>query len=504
MDDAALVLQAVAGDQAAFAAIYDRFAAPLYDFLCSVVHDRDEAADVLHDTFLTAGSRLHQLRDPAKLRPWLYAIARHHGWRRVKHRSRFEPLDEDHDVTAATPDAADLAARGELTDLVQAAAAGLNPRDRIVLDLHLRQGLEGEELGDALGVSASHAYVLMSRLRDQVERSLGALLVARQGRKDCPELAAVLAGWDGAFSAVWRKRVARHADGCSICGETRKRAVGALALLAAAPAAALPLELRDRVLADVQLVSYHGTPWRGGRDGFPPPSPRPERRPRRALAALLALLALLVAGLAALDDDDTEAVSAAAPSATFGTPTTSASSTSAPSAPASASIPDPVVGPISSATVSPSPTTQPTETPTTVTTTPVDTTPAPSPTSIATTAPPDTTPPDLTAPRVDPGQVRAGSSCTNTDPRQTTVTVIATDESGLRSVVLIRGAPEAGQTPMVAGVNGRWTVTIGPFAGASLTRNNPSATVSLTVRATDAAGNTAESRSSLIIRCDFS
>jgi DNA-directed RNA polymerase specialized sigma24 family protein len=81
MDDGALVQRAVAGDREAFAAIYDRYAPRIYDFLRSLLRDPDEAADALQDTFLVAGARLHQLRDPDRLRPWLYAIARHRGLR---------------------------------------------------------------------------------------------------------------------------------------------------------------------------------------------------------------------------------------------------------------------------------------------------------------------------------------------------------------------------------------------------------------------------------------
>ena len=69
----------------------------------------------------------------------------------------------------------------ELTELVWAAAAGLNGRDQALLDLHLRQGLEGQDLADAMGTSLNNSYVMLSRMRDQVERSLGALLIARLG-----------------------------------------------------------------------------------------------------------------------------------------------------------------------------------------------------------------------------------------------------------------------------------------------------------------------------------
>jgi hypothetical protein len=100
------------------------------------------------------------------------------------------------------------AERSDLRELVWKAAAGLSERDRALLDLHLRHGLEGAELGEAMGVEPGLAHVLLSRPRDQVERSLGALLVARLGRDDCPDLAGVLADWDGRFSALIRKRVA--------------------------------------------------------------------------------------------------------------------------------------------------------------------------------------------------------------------------------------------------------------------------------------------------------
>jgi DNA-directed RNA polymerase specialized sigma24 family protein len=55
----------------------------------------------------------------------------------------------------------------EMRTLVWDAAGGLAPRDRAVLDLHLRQGLEGAELGAALEVTAHNATVMLSRVRDR-------------------------------------------------------------------------------------------------------------------------------------------------------------------------------------------------------------------------------------------------------------------------------------------------------------------------------------------------
>jgi RNA polymerase sigma factor (sigma-70 family) len=269
--DAELVAAAVAGDRGAFAAIYDRYADRLHDFCWSLLRDRDEAADATQDAFLVAAERLGQLRDPGRLRPWLYAVARSQALHRVRARRRVAPEAEvtDRPDTAASPERA--AEQADLRELVWNAAAGLSERDRALLDLHLRHGLEGAELGEAMGIPASHAYVLLSRLRDQVERALGALLVARLGRRDCAELSRLLAGWDGRFSPLIRKRVARHVDDCDACGERRRAVASPLALLAAVPPLPAPAALRDRVLERVQLTGAQG----GGPSGREPPGQGP-------------------------------------------------------------------------------------------------------------------------------------------------------------------------------------------------------------------------------------
>lgn len=301
MDDAPLVRAACEGDKQAFADIYDRYSDRIYSFLCTVVRNREDAADLLQDTFLTAAARLDQLRDPEKLRPWLYAIARHLAMKSLKRSGKLDPLDEDFEPADNSAGPSEVAAQSELAMLFQDAAEGLGAQDRVVLDLHLRQGLEGQELGEALGVTSGHAYVMLSRMRDQVERSLGALMVARQGSKDCRKLEAILKPWDGRFTATWRKRVARHVDGCDICGELRKRVLSPASMLGAIPLVAAPAHARQAVLDKIQLVGsqsagpYGAERWPASAGGFPPPMARRRRLPGVAVVAAVILLVVLLA-----------------------------------------------------------------------------------------------------------------------------------------------------------------------------------------------------------------
>src|SRR5215475_2924898 len=97
--DAMLVTAYVAGDRNALGALYDRFAPSLYDTAAAMLSDRDEAADVVQDVFLIAAQRMGQLRDPERIKAWLFSIARHEIYRRTKRRRRVTP-------SAAVPDMA--------------------------------------------------------------------------------------------------------------------------------------------------------------------------------------------------------------------------------------------------------------------------------------------------------------------------------------------------------------------------------------------------------------
>jgi RNA polymerase sigma factor (sigma-70 family) len=256
--DADLALAATDGDRRAFAEIYDRYANRLHDFCIGMLRDRDAAADCVQDAFCIVSTSLGGLREPDKLRPWLYSIVRNEAHKRLRDLKRERPSDDMPDVVShdAGPDT--MAQRMELANLISEAAGGLSDRDRAVLELAYRQGLDGPELAMALGVTQTNANTMVGRLRETIERSLGALLVARRIQSDpgrCPELSAVLHGWDGKFNILMRKRIARHIESCDACEELRSRSVNPAALLGAPLFIPAPAWLKNSVMRDFELTS---------------------------------------------------------------------------------------------------------------------------------------------------------------------------------------------------------------------------------------------------------
>jgi RNA polymerase sigma factor (sigma-70 family) len=307
MHDREIVAAIVAGDPAGLAEAYDRYAPALHAYCRSLLAEPADAADAVQDTFVVAASKLDGLREPDRLRPWLYAVARNECHRRLRARARIAELDEAGEMTDASPEVGAAAERGELRRLVRAAIAGLNPGEREVIDLSLHE-LEGSDLASALGVPVNQAHALASRARAQLEKSLGVLLVARSGREACPELETMLASWDGQLTVLLRKRVSRHIEQCDVCGERKRRELSPAMLLSALPVIILPPGLRQQVLGLVadatpeaaryrDLVAQRAGPFTAS--GFPVPVHRigRTRTPgRRTILFTAAALLLIVAG----------------------------------------------------------------------------------------------------------------------------------------------------------------------------------------------------------------
>ena len=75
MDDRQIVGAIVDGDLSGLAA-YDEYAGSLYGYCRWMLAEPEDAADAVENTFIIAAGRLDRLRDPRKLRPWLFAVAR--------------------------------------------------------------------------------------------------------------------------------------------------------------------------------------------------------------------------------------------------------------------------------------------------------------------------------------------------------------------------------------------------------------------------------------------
>ncbi|MGP7996291.1 MAG: RNA polymerase sigma factor [Streptosporangiaceae bacterium] len=172
MDDQEIVAAIMHGD-ASGAGAFDQYAYDLYAYCRAQLANEADAATAVQDTFIVVAAKLPMLRDPSRMRAWLFAIARSQCQGRVQGGGS-QAADMTHyaEAFAASPH------ETQLGGLVLTALGELKPGQRELLELNVRHELDGADLGDVLGLPGNRAVALAAEARSSFEASLGALLAA--------------------------------------------------------------------------------------------------------------------------------------------------------------------------------------------------------------------------------------------------------------------------------------------------------------------------------------
>jgi RNA polymerase sigma factor (sigma-70 family) len=305
----------IGASQSTVTQLYDQYAAHLLDYCVSILRDPVAAADGLQDTLIAADAQMGKLRDPDRLRVWLYAIARRQCLSNVARGSGIStPADFFQDLPAPgdddtaeieLPDVEAEARDRQKLLIVMAAMDGLSDSDREVLNLAFRHAIHSADLAVVLGVSGRRAGALLTGACSRFEESSTAAVVLGAGWAGCQALEAIVGVWDSGSATLTpplRKRLTRHIDSCDRCTRIRGGWVFGPELLADVPVVAPPLALRERItktVLDTEPGSYRrGVTRRIGQlddDGFPV-QPKDRRGALWGIAAAAALVVLIGAG----------------------------------------------------------------------------------------------------------------------------------------------------------------------------------------------------------------
>lgn len=184
--DAGLIRRFKEGDTAAFDELFARHADRLYGFGFRMCGQREDAQDVVQDTFLAAFKGLKDFRGRARLTTWLYKIASSACIKKRRRKSH-EPK-RTLSIDALMPDGSDgerpiqiadwsrLPAdefhRKQLREALNAAVAALPKEDRLVLVLRDMEKLSAREAAKALGLSVPAVKSRLHRARLFIRKRL--------------------------------------------------------------------------------------------------------------------------------------------------------------------------------------------------------------------------------------------------------------------------------------------------------------------------------------------
>ncbi len=176
----ALIDRCKAGDQAAYAELYEHYAAGLYRLAYSILLDVGDAEDVLQDAFIYAFRSLRNY-DPARgeFHTWMYTITVSRC-RNMRRRKILPTIDlgqllllglEPSGPRQEVPEAA--LARQDIQTALSAALRTLSPRLREAVALRYGQGLTFREMAEVLGCPQKTAESRIRLAHEALGSALG-------------------------------------------------------------------------------------------------------------------------------------------------------------------------------------------------------------------------------------------------------------------------------------------------------------------------------------------
>ncbi|MER5554798.1 sigma-70 family RNA polymerase sigma factor [Streptomyces sp. NPDC002793] len=326
--EAALIKAARKGDPEARDQLVASYLPLVYNIVGRALNGHADVDDVVQESVLRMLRGLPTLRSPMSFRSWFVAIVMNEirgHWRERTGEMSADRMDDGYDVVDPAADFVELTiVRLGLTGQRREAAEAtrwLDDDDRELVSLWWLETageLSRAEVASALDLSPQHTAVRVQRMKERLDAAR-VVVRALAASPRCVLLEDLTVRWDGVPSALWRKRLVRHARECTVCVGHRTGLVPAEGLLVglglvpvAAGAGAPATELLPTAYASTVVTVSGPGPGRAERrrDGV-------RRRRRATVVAGLAAVALLGGGGTAVhlstDDADEDLATSMAP-----------------------------------------------------------------------------------------------------------------------------------------------------------------------------------------------
>lgn len=171
------------GSERAFRCLVEQERERLYRFVLRILNDADEAHNVVQETFAEAYRQIDRFRGEAKVSTWLFAIARHLAYGRLRQAKRHTYVAHDtiehihaHAGDDSTSESMEAVEQAERKRLVHAALQELPPHYRRVVELRDLQERSTAETAEMLGLTSVNVRVRLHRARKELGLYLSSYL----------------------------------------------------------------------------------------------------------------------------------------------------------------------------------------------------------------------------------------------------------------------------------------------------------------------------------------
>lgn len=175
-EDKALVAAAVAGSEAAWETLVEKYEPRIYNQALRLTGNAADALDLMQEVFIGVFRNLHRFRGDSQFSSWVFRIVHNKSidlvrrWRPPVSRSRFEDDDEIASLpTKVESEPEAQYAQEHLNQSVQLLLSALPIEQRIVVELKVFQSLTFEEIAAVQDISDNTAktryYAALTKLK---------------------------------------------------------------------------------------------------------------------------------------------------------------------------------------------------------------------------------------------------------------------------------------------------------------------------------------------------
>ncbi len=172
-----LIQATLAGDQAAFGQLVDRFKDRLFNGMLHVTGNHDEAEDVVQETFVQAYLKLHTFQGNSKLFTWIYRIAFNNALSRGRRKRNDLSIEQSREIAGSDPEDRveapdERLLRNERVAMVHEALRMLTDEHRNILILREMQDTSYDDIAEILDINIGTVRSRLSRARAQLKQQL--------------------------------------------------------------------------------------------------------------------------------------------------------------------------------------------------------------------------------------------------------------------------------------------------------------------------------------------
>ena len=164
------------GDERAQMVIYNKYSKAMYNTALRIVKDSAEAEDIMQECFLKAFEKLKTFQGTSTFGAWLKKIVVNYSISVYNKNTRYQEVSYNDQFKHSAEEDSGIAATEEQENskvkMILKAMDGLKENYRMILNLHLIEGYDYDEICEILNISNANCRTTISRAKESLRKKL--------------------------------------------------------------------------------------------------------------------------------------------------------------------------------------------------------------------------------------------------------------------------------------------------------------------------------------------